>query len=220
MKTDSTFRWSGPLRSLAMAGSLLGAAGTAVAAPDITAGTLTNSPPMISYASDGSTLQGMIVDLAEAMGKQMGRPIVFKPMSFNAIMPALDSKNIDIAFTVMNDTAEREKALDFVDFFNFGTLLLIKKGNPEKIDSLETMCGKTVSTVQGSTQIKLLDDTSAACVSAGKPEIRNMQYAQPSDARLQVQTGRVSAFLGNSPVMVYIARTAGRGQDLRRCHRP
>ena len=34
----------------------------------------------------------------------------------------------------------------------------------------------------------------------------------PSDARLQVQTGRVSAFLGNSPVMVYLAKTAGEGK--------
>ncbi|MEO8525743.1 MAG: transporter substrate-binding domain-containing protein, partial [Caldimonas sp.] len=143
--------------------------------------------------------------------KQMGRTIVFKPMAFNALIPALEAKSIDVAFTVMNDTPEREQVLDFVDFFNFGTKLLVKKGNPEKVESLETACGKTVSTVQGSTQIKLADDMSAACVKAGKPAINVLQYAQPSDARLQVQSGRVAAFLGNSPVMVYLAKTAGDG---------
>jgi polar amino acid transport system substrate-binding protein len=183
----------------------------AVAADDISAGSLTNSPPMISYASDGTTLQGMIVDLAAAMSKQMGRTIVFKPMAFPAIIPGLESKNIDIAFTVMNDTPEREKIIDFVDYFNFSTMLLIKKGNPEHVESLETLCGKTVSTVQGSTQIKLAEDHSAACTKAGKAAIQVMQYAQPSDARLQVQTGRVAAFLGNTPVMVYLAKTAGDG---------
>ena len=75
----------------------------------------------------------------------------------------------------------------------------------------ETICGKKVSTVQGSTQIKLVDDTSAKCTAQGKPAIENLQYAQPSDARLQVQTGHVAAFLGNSPVMVYLAKTAGDG---------
>jgi polar amino acid transport system substrate-binding protein len=193
------------------AAALAGAAG-ARAADDISAGSLTNSPPMIAYASDGTTLQGMIVDLAEAMSKQMGRKIVFKPMAFPALIPALEAKSIDIAFTVMNDTPEREKVLDFVDFFNFGTKLLVKKGNPEKIESLETACGKTVSTVQGSTQIKLAEGMSEACTKAGKQPITIMQYAQPSDARLQVQTGRVAAFLGNSPVMVYLAKTAGDGQ--------
>ena len=187
------------------------AAGTAGAADEIHAGSLTNSPPMISYAADGSTLQGMIVDLAAAMSQQMGKTIVFKPMAFNALIPALQAKSIDVAFTVMNDTPEREKVLDFVDFFNFGTMLLIKKGNPEKVESLETACGKTVSTVQGSTQIKLAEGMSADCVKAGKAPITVMQYAQPSDARLQVQTGRVAAFLGNSPVMVYLAKTAGNG---------
>jgi len=195
----------------ALAAAALLGNGPARAADEIAAGSLTNSPPMIAYAADGTTLQGMIVDLAAAMSKQLGRTIVFKPMAFPALIPALEAKNIDIAFTVMNDTPEREQVLDFVDFFNFGTKLLVKKGNPEHVESLETACGKTVSTVQGSTQIKLAEDMSAACTKAGKPAITIMQYAQPSDARLQVQTGRVAAFLGNSPVMVYLAKTAGDG---------
>jgi len=184
---------------------------SARAADDINAGSLTNSPPMISYASDGTTLQGMIVDLAAAMSQQLGRRIVFKPMAFPAILPALEAKSIDIAFTTMNDTAEREQIVDFVDYYNFGTMLLVKKGNPEAVQSLETACGKTVSTVQGSTQIKLVDDMSAACVKAGKPPIQALQFAQPADARLQVQNGRVAAFLGNSPIMIYLAKTAGDG---------
>ena len=196
----------------AFAAAALFSTAPAQAADDIQAGSLTNSPPMISYAADGTTLQGMIVDLAAAMSKQMGRAIVFKPMAFPALIPALEAKSIDIAFTLMNDTPEREKVLDFVDFFNFGTKLLVKRGNPEHVESLETACGKTVSTVQGSTQIKLAEEMSALCTQAGNPPITIMQYAQPADARLQVQTGRVAAFLGNSPVMVYLAKTAGDGQ--------
>jgi len=183
----------------------------ALAADEVKAGSITNSPPMISYASDGTTLQGMIVDLAAAMSRQLGRTIVFKPMAFPAIIPALEAKSIDIAFTVMNDIPERQQVIDFVDYFNFGTMLLVKKGNPEHVASLETACGKTVSTVQGSTQIKLAEGMSDACVKSGKAPITVMQYAQPADARLQVQTGRVAAFLGNSPVMVYLAKTAGDG---------
>lgn len=186
-------------------------AGPAVAADDIKAGSITNSPPMISYASDGTTLQGAIIDLAAAMSRQMGRTIVFESIPFKGLLPAMEAKRIDITFTLMNDTPEREKVIDFVDFFNLGTMLLIQKGNPQHVDSLETLCGKTVSTVQGSTQVALVDETNAKCSAAGKPAIDNLQYAQPSDARLQVQTGHVAAFLGNTPVMVYLAKTAGDG---------
>jgi polar amino acid transport system substrate-binding protein len=189
----------------------LGGAAPALAADDIKAGSITNSPPMISYASDGTTLQGAIVDLAAAMSSQMGRTIVFESIPFKGLLPAMEAKRIDITFTLMNDTPEREKVIDFVDFFNLGTMLLIQKGNPQHVESLETLCGKTVSTVQGSTQVALVDETNAKCSAAGKPAIDNLQYAQPSDARLQVQTGHVAAFLGNTPVMVYLAKTAGDG---------
>ena len=200
----------GTLARVTVLGAFL-LAGPAVAADDIKAGSITNSPPMISYASDGTTLQGAIVDLAAAMSRQMGRTIAFESIPFKGLLPAMEAKRIDITFTLMNDTPEREKVIDFVDFFNLGTMLLIQKGNPQHVDSLETLCGKTVSTVQGSTQVALVDETNAKCSAAGKPAIDNLQYAQPSDARLQVQTGHVAAFLGNTPVMVYLAKTAGDG---------
>jgi polar amino acid transport system substrate-binding protein len=188
------------------------AAFPAAAADEIKAGSITNSPPMISYASDGTTLQGAIVDLAAAMSQEMGRKIAFESIPFPGLLPAMEAKRIDIVFSLMNDIPEREKLIDFVDFFNLSTMLLIRKGNPEHVDSLETLCGKTVSTVQGSTQLALVEQASTKCVAAGKASIQNLQYAQPADARTQVQIGRVAAFLGNSPVMVYLAKTAGEGK--------
>ncbi len=181
-------------------------------AQDITAGSITNSPPMIAYASDGTTLEGVIVDLAAAMSKQMGRKIEFKALPFPGLLPAMQSKNIDIAFSLMNDTAERQKVVDFVDFFDLGTRLLIKHGNPEKVGALDSLCGKKVATVKGSTQLAIVDEANAKCKTEGRAEIENLQYSQPSDARMQVQTGRVAAFFGNSPVMVYLAKTAGDGK--------
>ena len=184
----------------------------ALAANEIVAGSITNSPPMIAYASDGTTLQGVIVDLAAAMSRKLGKPIVFKSIPFSGLIPAMEAKRIDTTFTLMNDTPEREKILDFVDFFNLGTKLLIKKGNPDHVDGLHSLCGKTVSSVQGSTQVQLVEQANTRCVAAGKPPIHNLQYAQPADARLQVQIGHVAAFLGNSPVMVYLAKHAGDGK--------
>ena len=200
------------LAAVAAAAAMLSAAALPAAAADIRAGSITNSPPMIFYAPDGSTLQGVIVDLAAAMSKEMGRKIVFESIPINGLLPAMEAKRIDIVFSLMNDTPQREKRIDFVNFFNLSTMLLVRKGNPQKVESLETLCGLSVSTVRGSSQIALVDAASAACTAAGKASIQNLQYAQPSDARLQVQSGRVAAFLGNSPEIAYLARTAGEGR--------
>jgi polar amino acid transport system substrate-binding protein len=184
---------------------------TSAAGDDIAAGTITNSPPFVSYASDGTTLQGLVVDLAAAMSKHLPHPITFTPIAFEGLIPALQAGRIDITFTLMNDTPEREKILDFVDFFRLSTMLLVQKGNPQGVTGLESLCGKTVSTVRGSTQIQLIDQQNARCGADHKPLVQNLEYAQPADARLQLQNGRVAAFLGNSPVMIYLAKTAGNG---------
>ena len=196
--------------ALPLAAALL--SGAVQAADDLHAGTITNSPPIVSYAADGTTLQGVIVDLAAAMSEKMGRKVVFDSIPFPGLLPALQAKKIDVIFSLMNDTPERQKVVDFVDYYNLGTKLLVKKGNAEGIVGMESLCGKAVSTVQGSTQLAIVAEFSAKCTAAGKPVIENMQYAQPADARMQVQTGRVAAFLGNSPVMVYLAATAGDGK--------
>lgn len=181
------------------------------AGSNITAGTITNSPPFISYASDGTTLQGLVVDLAAAMSKHLTRPISFTPIAFEGLIPALQAGRIDVTFTLMNDTPEREKLLDFVDFFRLSTMLLVQKGNPQGVAGIESLCGKIVSTVRGSTQVQLIEEQDARCTTEHKAQIQNLQYAQPADARLQLQNGRVAAFLGNSPVLIYLAKTAGGG---------
>ena len=192
--------------------SLAALCGGARAAQPIVAGTITNSPPMVAYADDGKTLQGVIVDLAQAMNRHLAAPIEFKPEAFPNLFPAMQSHQIDVAFTMMNDTPAREKLVDFVDFFNLGTKLLVRHGNPQHVTGMHSLCGKAVSTVQGSIQIELVAQTNEWCTARRKAPLTNMQFSQPSDARMQVQTGRVTAFLGNSPVMVYIAKTAGGGK--------
>lgn len=199
------------LALIALAAFVLSGSAPAAAADAISAGTITNSPPLVSYASDGTTLQGVIPDLAAAMSKHLPRPIQFQAIAFEGLIPALQAGRIDIAFTIMNDTLEREKVLDFVDFFKLSTMLLVQKGNPQHIAGLESLCGKTVSTVRGSTQIALIDEQNTRCASDRAPAVENLQYTQPAEARLQVQTGRVAAFLGNAPVLIYLAKTAGGG---------
>lgn len=191
---------------------VLAGAPAAGAAEPIVAGALTATPPVVSYAADGSTLVGAFVDLAAAMSGKLGRPITFKSLPFPALLPQMQSKQIDIVMTLMNDTPERQKVVDFVDFYNLGTKLLVRKGNPAHIEGVESFCGKTVATVQGSIQVGLVNEQSAKCTAAGQAPVENAQYANPADARMQVQTGRAAAFLGNAPIMVYIAHTAGDGK--------
>ena len=58
-------------------------------------------------------LTGPIVDLCDLIAKELKRSYIFKEMSLNEIVIALQKGTIDVAATTMLITAEREKLFDF-----------------------------------------------------------------------------------------------------------
>lgn len=178
----------------------------------IVAGAELTVPPIIFYQANGTTISGVNYDLAQAMAKSLGVPIVFQQFAFPGLEPAEQSGKIDVIFDVINDTPQREQLFNFVDYLQSGNTLLTQYGNPSHLATLADMCGKTMAAVSGSVQIALVSAQSSACTTAGKPAITIKQYPSAPTARLQVQTGVANAFIGNTPVLLYLAKTAGGGK--------
>jgi polar amino acid transport system substrate-binding protein len=178
----------------------------------IVAGAELTVAPMIFYKSDATTVSGVNDELAQAMGQLLGVTITFKQYAFAGLEPALTSGKIDMIFDVINDTKQREQRFNFIDYVKSGNTLLISSGNPAGIKSLGDMCGHSMSAVRGSVQIELVQAQSDACVGAGRQPIAVKQYPSAPEARLQVQNGKDTAFIGNTPVLVYLAKTAGGGK--------
>lgn len=168
-------------------------------------------PPMLFFKEDGTTKSGINYDLAQAMGKKLGVKTEFKQYAFPGLQPAVTSGKIDAIFDVINDTQEREKQFDFIDYVTSGNTLLLQNGNPDQTKSLSDLCGHSMSTVRGSVQIGLVQKASSKCTSQGRQPITIKQFPSASDARLQVQNGKNTAFIGNTPVLVYLAKTANNG---------
>lgn len=74
------------------------------------------------------------------------------------------------------------------------------------------LCGKTLSGVRGTSLVAFLEEQAAKCAAEGNPELTVQQFGSASDARLQVQTGKSAAFLGQTLTMGYLASTAGDGK--------
>lgn len=169
------------------------------------------TPPLTYLDTDGKTVKGLNHDLAQALGAKLGIKVTFAQYAFAGLIPAVQSGKVDLAMDIINDTRERQGLVDFVDYLRNGTTILLKKGNPEGIRVLTDLCGRSVAAVRGSVQIGLVEKASATCTAQGRPGITINQYANPPEARLQVQTGKNTAFLGNTPVMLYLAKNADGG---------
>lgn len=175
-------------------------------------GSQLSSPPVIYLDSDAKTVKGLNKDLADALSKELGVPIEFQQISFASLTPSLQTKKIDAIFDTFSDTAERQKTFDFIDYVNNGLTYLVPKGNPENISTATGLCGKSLSGVRGTSLVTFLEAQAAKCAAEGKPELAVQQFATASDARLQVQTGKSAAFLGQTLNMAYLASTAGEGK--------
>ena len=87
-------------------------------------------------APDGHTIIGMDADLMRALGEVMGLKVNLINANFETIIPGLSAGRYDIGASSFTDTKEREKVVDFVDYFSAGISFYAKtSANPGVIHS-------------------------------------------------------------------------------------
>lgn len=161
-------------------------------------------PPEESFAA-GNKAVGSDIDIGTGIAAQMGVKASFKNTTFDSIIPALTTKKCDAIISGMNDTAARRKQVDFVDYLKVGQSLMVKKGNPEHISTLANLSGKRVSVESGTTNRDFLAAQSKKLTKAGKKAITIVTFPKDTDAASALKAGRVDAYFGDSPVVVYYA---------------
>lgn len=169
--------------------------------------------PMEYYDTDGTTVLGFDVELADAIGRQLGVKLEFRNLGFDGLVTALRSGRIDMIMSGMSDTKERQERVDFVDYYKAGAMLITRKGNPDGLASLADLCGRTVAVQRATTQEGYAQKQSADCEKAGKSKIEILSFDRETEALLQVKQGRAAAGMEDYPVATYNARTSGGGND-------
>jgi polar amino acid transport system substrate-binding protein len=168
--------------------------------------------PIESFDKDGKTIIGVDPDIAAALSKQLGVKLTLQNGTFDGLITSLRSKRIDLIMSAMSDTPERQKSIDFVDYFTAGTSILVKRGNPDKINSLDDFCGRTIALQRGTTQDDVATAQQTKCKAAGKP-LKVLKFDRDTEALLQLKQGRAVADMNDFPVAAYNAQTSGGGND-------
>lgn len=159
-------------------------------------------PPFESIADDGETLVGLDPDLANAMGDVLGVHVEFVHTSFDAIIPALVANKVDMAMSSIGDTKEREKTVDFATYYWNGTLILVKKGNPEEIVA-DRACGVRIGVIRGSLQQStFLPAQEPKCQEAGLEPPVSQAYQDGPQALLALQSSRIDGVMLDAPPLL------------------
>jgi polar amino acid transport system substrate-binding protein len=153
-------------------------------------------------AEDGTTVEGMDVDLAEAIGEELGLDVTVKNATFDAIIPGLANGRFDLGMSSFTDTKEREKTVDFVTYFSAGTSFITKSDGPE-ITSLDSLCGLKLAVESGTTPEAEGTKQSKKCTEAGKEKVDVLSFDTQDQANLALNSGRADATAADSPVAAY-----------------
>lgn len=153
-------------------------------------------PPANGYAPDGRTIEGFEPDLAASLGRVLGVRFTFVRTDFAESLPALRGGRVDVVMSAMTDTAERRAHVDFVDYFEAGSSILVQRGNVHGISDLDDLCGQTVAVEEATVQVDLLARTQASC---GDAPILVEQFPDNTQALLELRTGRAAAVLNDYP---------------------
>jgi polar amino acid transport system substrate-binding protein len=162
-------------------------------------------PPEEFYR--GSKPVGSDIDIGKAIARLFGVRAVFRPTSFDRIIPTMQAGKCDAILSGLNDTAARSEQVAFVDYLSVGQSLMVQAGNPQRISSLTSLAGKTVSVEAGTTNADFLRQRSAALQKHGLRPIKILSFQADTAAAAALRRGKAAAYFGDSPVVAhYIAQ--------------
>ncbi|NEG69479.1 ABC transporter substrate-binding protein [Bifidobacterium choloepi] len=167
----------------------------------LTAGMELSYAPAEFYEADGKTPTGYDVNLAQALGKVLGLDTQIVSSTFDTIVASVGSK-YDIGITAMTITKEREEAVNFVSYFNAGSMWVVRKGNPDKVDTSD-LCGMKIAVQTGTVQEDEANTIKQQCSADGKADVEVLSYQQQTEAATNVVSGKADVFYADSPVGGY-----------------
>jgi polar amino acid transport system substrate-binding protein len=154
-------------------------------------------------APDGHTVIGMDADLMTSLGEVMGLKVNIVNATFDTIIPGLAAGKYDVGASSFTDTKEREKTVDFVDYFTAGVSFYAKSTSNPPIKGLADLCGQTVAVEKGTTEQEESTEQGKKCTKEGKKGVTVLTYPTQNGANLAISSGRAEIGMADSPVAAY-----------------
>lgn len=142
------------------------------------------------------SIQGMMVDAAQAVAKAGGFDVEIQQTTFSALIPSLTTKKIDIISAAMLRTPAREKVVQYSDpVFSYGEGLIVRADDSGAYTLMEDFAGEVVGAQVGTVFIDELNKRGVF------KEVRS--YDSISDLMRDLVLGRIKAGFADRPILAY-----------------
>ncbi len=153
--------------------------------------------PFEFKGEDGS-YQGYDMDLARAIGKELGMKVEIHNISFDGLLNALGSGQINMIASGMSITEEREKKVNFIPYYESGQGIMVANGQKDSIKTPADLEGKKIAVQLASTGAEQAHKIPNAAVT---------EFNHNSEAFLELKQGGADAVIADLPVIQYYLAT-------------
>ena len=163
-------------------------------------GTNADFAPFEFQDEGGSAYQGFDMDLIRAIAKEMGYKADIQNLNFDGLIPAIASKNIDVAVSGMTINDERKEKVAFSDpYYKSGLTIIVKKDNTS-INKFNDLQGKKVAVQIGTTSAEEVKKI---------PNVEVKEFNSSADTFMELKAGGVDAVVNDRPVNDYYIVKSG-----------
>ncbi|MGI2035598.1 ABC transporter substrate-binding protein [Rhizobium panacihumi] len=186
--------------SLFLSVSVSGAAYAQEAPKDLRIGTSLTQMPW-GFFDENQKPTGVDVALCGAIAQKLGSTAEFISLDFKGLIPALQADRFDMVCAAMYITPEREQAIAMVPYIQASQTVVTKK--TAQIEGLDGLCGHSVSVLQGSGSLKVLQEASGKCEAAGKPAVTIQAFDTQPVAIRALENDSVEGFIATDSLVSY-----------------
>jgi serine/threonine protein kinase len=159
------------------------------------------------FKNSGGDVVGFDVDLINAVAKTLGLIPEYREFLFEDIIPTVERGEINVGMSSFTDTLERQEQVDFVTYFEAGTLWAQRTGSA--VDP-NAACGLRIGMTPGSTHETVeIPAKSDQCVAAGLPPVQAVVYDRQDALTAALINGEIDAMSADSPVTGFAIKGSG-----------
>ncbi len=145
-------------------------------------GTSADYPPFESM--EGTNFVGYDMDLMREVGKKMGMEVEFQNISFDGLIPALQSGKINAIISAMSANDERRKQVDFTEPYFIGSdAVLVAEESTITVASNDDLAPLRIGVQSGTTQ--------EAWLTENFPDAQISRYEKADQGVLDLKSGRI-----------------------------
>ena len=145
----------------------------------------------MGFRDEDNNLVGFDIDLANAVGEELGIEIEFKPIDWNSKEMELSSKKVDCLWNGMSATEERQESMALTNKYLNNKIVIMTLDPDITVDSVEDLQGLTIATQAGSAALSTMQsnesyDTFSANIS---------EYPTYDECILDMEAGRIDCMV-------------------------